>query len=150
MISTIGIETYCRYQYKRNTNKDKCKTNQLHLLIPLKYHNDNHTSLSTASSKKLLIPTTKYEALQVLWLNNLATSREISLQFKILALRYHSNKWDKSKPFSKDEATEKFKVTSNAKELLLNWNVWQCTKRILKQFINLYLHILSDYPKQVG
>ena len=65
-------------------------------------------------------PTTKNEALQVLRLNKLATLREISLQFRILACRYHPDKWDTSKPFSKDEANKKFKAISNVKELLLD------------------------------
>ena len=114
------METYCCYQCDRNTNDDKNETNQPHPPIPPKHHNNIPIPLSPTSPKRLFIPTIKSKALQVLQLSNLATSREISLQFRILARRYHPDKWDESKSFLKDEASEKFKAISNAKELLLD------------------------------
>ena len=121
MINTIGEKTYRRYH--EDDEQDNDRNNEEYPSPPSpKQHNTNDTNdipPSPPSPKNYPLPTTRKEALQTLRLSNYATTREIILQFRILARRYHPDKWDTSKPFSKEKAAENFKAIANAKELLL-------------------------------
>ena len=48
-----------------------------------------------------------------------ASRREVIMQFRMLSRQFHPDKWNASKPFSKEEGIEKFKIIANAREFLL-------------------------------
>jgi len=51
-----------------------------------------------------------------------AMSREITLQYQILARLYHSDKWCTDRNFSKEEGVETFKAITNTRDFLLAHN----------------------------
>ena len=120
MISNLGREKYRRYRHENTTNENNEETPCPPPSPSSRQHDTNNIPPSPSSPKSYTIPTTKSEAFRTLRLNNSATTREIILQFRILARRYHPDKWNEPKFFSKEEAIEKFKAIANAKELLLD------------------------------
>ena len=59
-------------------------------------------------------------ALNYLELKTNASHREIILQFRMLSRKYHPDKWNPSRNFSKEEGLEKFKCIANARDFLLD------------------------------
>ena len=120
IISNLGKEKYYWYQKDKSTNEEDHKTRSQSLLILLRYHGKSTIPLLLIPCNRIFLPITKSEAQQVLKLNNSATSREITCQFRILAQKFYLDKWDKTKPFLKDKATKMLKSISNTKNLLLD------------------------------
>ena len=60
------------------------------------------------------------EARKLLGVRSNHTKREVVIRYRILARKYHPDKWNSSALHSKEVSTEKFKMISNAKDALIN------------------------------
>ena len=62
---------------------------------------------------------TTQEARRILNIEGFYTKREVILRFRILARKYHPDKWTPESSYSKEICMEKFKCVANARDLLL-------------------------------
>ena len=59
------------------------------------------------------------EAKKILSVESNYSRREITLRFRILARKFHPDKWTPESKYSKDVCMEKFKRIANARDLLM-------------------------------
>ena len=62
----------------------------------------------------------RIEARKLLGVRSNYTKREVVLRYRILARKYHPDKWNSSVLHSKELSADKFKMISNAKDALIN------------------------------
>ena len=60
------------------------------------------------------------ESRKLLGVRSNFTKREVVLRYRILARKYHPDKWNSSALHSKEVSAENFKMISNAKDALIN------------------------------
>ena len=60
----------------------------------------------------------KYEAISVLDVNRKFSSREMKVKYKILAIKYHPDKWRERCDIMKDDGMEIFKGVVDAYDIL--------------------------------
>ena len=119
MVKSLGKETYAKYA--PNVNDRNKRRNTRHRSPPSPQPNQrNHAPPpSPPPNQSNNDKNTRRKALLQLDLPPNASRREVIMQFRTLSRQFHPDKCNASKPFSKEEEIEKFKIIANAREFLL-------------------------------
>ena len=105
------LHTHREEQNTTNNLTQHIKENNMYTVTPLR------KQLNYDDSNQL----TMNQAKQILNIDNNATRKEIRLKYKLLARKYHPDKWVQKCEFTKSQGAEYFKGISNAYAKALQW-----------------------------